>query len=243
MSNTENLVPPQALFFGRTLAEYLKMFDLDFSENTQIKILDCPSGPASFIAEATQQGIDVVGCDPLYAENEEVLRALGTSGIESCIKICQSYSQFLSQKFYPSLQSLETHSQSALKLFLEDYKTGIGEQGYIKASLPNLPFSNASFDLTLSANFLFVYFFQNEEAAFQDYEFHLNSILELMRVSKQEVRIFPFPNFEGLAQSYAQRLVSELKTHQIKAEVKPVEYEVVRGGNLMLSLVREDKEF
>ncbi|MDY6782536.1 MAG: class I SAM-dependent methyltransferase [Cyanobacteriota bacterium] len=240
MSNSENPVSSNALFFGRTLAEYLKMFDLDISGNTKIKILDCPSGPASFVAEATRQGIEVVGCDPVYSENEAALRALGTSGVESCIKICQSYSQYLSEKFYPSLQSLESYSQSALQLFLEDYEAGIKEGRYVKASLPTLPFADASFNITLSANFLFVYFFQSEETALRDYEFHLSSILELMRVSQQEVRIFPFPNFEGLAQSYAQQIISELEARQIKVEIKPVEYEVMKGGNLMLRLLCEN---
>jgi hypothetical protein len=32
-----------------------------------LKILGCADGPASFNAEATQIGLQVVSCDPLYA--------------------------------------------------------------------------------------------------------------------------------------------------------------------------------
>jgi hypothetical protein len=60
-------------FFGRTLNEYLGMFAISLDELKGKKILDCPSGPASFIAEATKLGIEAIGCDPLYVADYQQL--------------------------------------------------------------------------------------------------------------------------------------------------------------------------
>ena len=61
----------RVVFIGRTFAEYMWMFNLDPSQLRDLKILDCPSGASSFVAEASgehQVGI-AVGCDLLYGNN------------------------------------------------------------------------------------------------------------------------------------------------------------------------------
>ena len=59
-------------FYGRTLSEYLKIFDLDLPSWRGRTILDCPSGASSFVAEAHRQGIQAVACDPLYGSEARV---------------------------------------------------------------------------------------------------------------------------------------------------------------------------
>ena len=56
---------------------------------------------------------------------------------------------------------------------------------YVPVTLPSLPFKDDEFDLILSAHFLFMY------ADRLDYPFHLSTVKELLRVSKEEIRIFP----------------------------------------------------
>ena len=46
----------QVAFFGRTLAEYLKMFSLDLEALRGVKILDVASGPGSFVHRDAGQG-------------------------------------------------------------------------------------------------------------------------------------------------------------------------------------------
>jgi hypothetical protein len=55
------------VFIGRTFLEYMRMFNLDTSQ-LGLKILDCPSGASSFVAEASSehQVGTAVGCDLLY---------------------------------------------------------------------------------------------------------------------------------------------------------------------------------
>ena len=59
-----------AEFYGRTFSQYLDMFELNESDLKNLKILDVPSGPASFVSEATQKGFDVIGIDPMYCHND-----------------------------------------------------------------------------------------------------------------------------------------------------------------------------
>ena len=82
--------------------------------------------------------------------------------------------------------SVQYSKLEGLKAFVNDFN----KRDYIFAKLPNLPFENNYFDLALSSHLLFVY------DNMLDYEFHKNSILEMLRVSK-EVRIFPLVDFKN----------------------------------------------
>ena len=76
---------------------------------------------------------------------------------------------------------------NAMRLFLNDYEKGLKENRYIHVELPCLPFSDNQFKLSLSSHFLFLY---SDNLSF---EFHLDAIKEMLRVSK-EARIFPILN-------------------------------------------------
>jgi len=59
-------------FYGPTLTENLKMFDIDDISLKEYKILDCPSGSSSFVAEAKNRyGIHAIRCDPLFGKDLE----------------------------------------------------------------------------------------------------------------------------------------------------------------------------
>jgi hypothetical protein len=66
-------------------------------------------------------------------------------------------------------------------IFLSDYETH--PERYVAGELPRLPFADREFDLTLVSYFLFAY--QDR----LDYEFHRESILQIMRVTCDEARI------------------------------------------------------
>ena len=231
----------RVLFYGRTLEEYIKMFNLDLSKLKGKKILDCPAGPASFIAEATALGLDVVGCDPLYTDDLATMNLSGTQDVEITATMFGSDSDLFSRKFYNSEEALKKFGSSALAKFLEDYSQGKQENRYLKAELPNLPFADKTFDLVLSSNLLFVY--SNLNAKFgqiddklesMGYEFHRDAIRELLRVTKGEVRIYPIGT-QALHQ-YAEMVREELEEEGIKFNLVSVEYEMVKDANLMLRL-------
>ena len=59
--------------WARSLDEYEKMFAMT-PEGLRGRILDCGAGPASFNAEATGAGHQIVSCDPLYCFSADAIR-------------------------------------------------------------------------------------------------------------------------------------------------------------------------
>ncbi len=74
----------------------------------------------------------------------------------------------------------------ALTRFTIDRIQGKNEKRHLKAQLPNLPFTDESFDLVLSGHFLFTC------ASNFDFEFHKAFILGLFRISTKEVRVIQY---------------------------------------------------
>src|SRR5512143_1332675 len=60
--------------WGRSLPEYLSMFDLHPADLGR-SILGCGDGPASFNAEMAARGLRVISADPLYAQDGGVVAA------------------------------------------------------------------------------------------------------------------------------------------------------------------------
>lgn len=149
------------------------------------KILDCPCGASSFVAECARLGIEVVGCDPLIGFNKDTLVQIGKEDIDHVVEKVKLAPNLYKWTFYKSIRELRNYRQKALVGFISDYPKGILEKRYVKAALPKLPFDDKSFDLVLSGHFLFTY------ADKLDFDFHLSSILELFRISSKEVRIYP----------------------------------------------------
>ena len=98
-SHTLNL--DRVIFIGRTFSEYMRMFNLEPSQLLGLKILDCPLGASSFVAEAyNEYNIKkVIGCDVLYDvvyhrlhifSNAVLQWSISTSNILSCSSNCPS---------------------------------------------------------------------------------------------------------------------------------------------------------
>ena len=121
----------------------------------------------------------------------------------------------------------------ALNKFLEDYPKGIEENRYIAAKLPKLPFDTESFDLVLSSYLLFTYSKIIKEF---DYQSHLDSILELFRVSRREVRIYPVQGIKNELNEYVENLLIDLKKESIVAELVPLNYKFTQECSLILRL-------
>jgi hypothetical protein len=223
------------VFYGRTLVEYQQMFALDGNKDlTRLKgckVLDCPSGPSSFVAEANKFGIDAIGCDPLYGDDIGALVRQGRQDIELVIKKISSVSHLYNWDFYRSPEGLKQYRESALNAFESDYSQGFVKGHYIKAKLPSLPFGENSFDLALSGNLLFYYSDQF------DYSFHLDSILELCRIAS-DVRIYPVQGPYSHPYPHYDRLVKELGKRGITARTVRVAHHFQHGVDKMLHLTR-----
>lgn len=152
-----------------------------------VKILDCPSGASSFVAEANLLGANATGCDPLYNNSYINLLKRGSEDIQHVIEKVKISSILYNWDFYKSIEGLRQFRKQALMGFIADYskECSAHRRQYVNAALPKLPFEDKSFDLVLSGHFLFTY------ANKFNVEFHLSSILEMIRVTRKEVRIYP----------------------------------------------------
>ena len=220
----------RVVFVGRTLSEYKDFLDLDIDYLKGLKVLDCPSGPSSFVAEANRMGIRAVGCDFFYDLPLEQLVNKGLKDISHVMERLSEKMHLFKWDYYSSVEDVKDSRTRALKLFEEDYQIGLKEKRYVKASLPFLPFPDRSFELVISAHFLFIY---DDKL---DYEFHLNSIVELSRVCSREVRIYPLQSMNARIYPYMDKLMSDLKQTGLEARIVEVGFEFLRGSNFMLRI-------
>lgn len=220
-------------FYGRTLLEYLMMFGID--DLTSLKnyntVLDCPAGASSFVAEATQYKINAVGCDPLFGKDANFLCEQGKKDIEYVVKRVSETPDQYNWDFYTSLDKLRDFRKLALRQFISDYDQGIKDKRYIEGKLPKLPFSDKIFELVLSGHFLFTYSHKF------NYRFILSSILDLLRVSSREVRIYPIQKSSLEPYEHMPKLLDTLKgTYGINYNIVAVPFEFQKGSNKMLLL-------
>lgn len=216
----------QVVPWGRAFDEYCKMFNLSPAD-LKGKILGCGDGPASFNAEATAKGHSVVSADPIYAFSaEEIETRIESTRVKVMEQTRANRDAFVWNNF-KTPDELEQCRLSAMHAFLNDFRSSGATNRYVRAELPKLPFESKTFDLALVSHLLFLYSEQ------MDFNFHLSSILELLRVAN-EVRIFPLTDLRGHPSKHLEPIVSALIEKGIKCKTIKVGYEFQRGANQML---------
>ncbi|MEH2026194.1 SAM-dependent methyltransferase [Nostoc sp.] len=214
--------------WGRSTTEYIQMFDL-VAADLKLNILDCAAGPASFNAEMTRQGFNVISCDTIYNLTANEIAHCIQEANQPIMNVLQTNSDsFVWQKIQSPYQ-LQELRMAAMQTFLEDFRLGVEENRYITSALPNLPFTDRKFDLALCSHLLFTY------SHCLSQEFHLASIMEMCRVAKQ-TRIFPLLSTSGKLSSLVQPVINELKKQGYTVEIKEVAYEFQKGGNKLLQV-------
>lgn len=218
------------IFIGRTFEEYLDMFSLTKEELRGKKILDCPAGACSFTAVGHKTGLDITACDIAYHFSVEQLKNKGLQDIEHVMEHIQKVKSNYKWDYFHHVEDLRKHRLNALNDFTNDFKQNA--ERYIKTTLPSLPFENDEFDILLSAHFLFMY------ADRLDYKFHLDTINEFLRVTKEEVRIFPLVDLEGKRYMHLDQLIDDLTSIGCIVEEQKVPYEFQRNANSMLIIYK-----
>ena len=180
------------------------MFAISADELRAGTTLDCPSGPDSFIAEACALGCDVAGIDPMYAHEPQELATRARANLDESFVHIDAQLERLTFRDYPAFKRAK---YEALDAFLRDYAANRGR--YIAASLPVLPFADRSFDRVLAANFLFTYANTEFGGLYDgrefDLDFHLQSVTEIARVARSEIRLTPMGSFDPPPRPHAFR--------------------------------------
>ena len=69
-----------------------------------------------------------------------------------------------------------------------------------------------------------------------DYDFHLNVIREMIRVSSKELRIYPLVKNRGKKSEFVRKIMNDFV--DVDVEIVKVDYEFRKGGNEMLRIVK-----
>jgi hypothetical protein len=221
----ERVVP-----FGRSLDEYIKMFNLT-DVDLQKSILSIADGPASFNAEGTKLGYSIKSIDPLYIFTSEQIRDRFYSVIDNIISQVEDTPEDWVWTCHNTPQGLRQNREQVTQRFCEDYEQGKAQSRYEVGELPQLKYRNHAYQLGLSSHFLFLYSEQFDQS------FHLDSICEMLRVC-QEVRIFPLLTLMLERSPYLTAAIHQLEKKGYSCEIHKVSYELQRGGNEMLKIFK-----
>ncbi len=212
--------------WGRSFAEYQAMFALS-ADDLQGRILGCGDGPASFNAEATRLGYEVVSCDPIYRFDTAAIRGRIDAVYPEIMKQMREGADQYLWDVMGSVERLGETRMQSMSQFLEDFDAGLRSGRYVPASLPSLPFADASFALALCSHYLFLY------SEHVDCATHLASMRELCRVA-QVVRVFPVVALNGAVSPHLAAVMTALRAEGLSAELQPVAYRFQRGADQML---------
>jgi SAM-dependent methyltransferase len=230
MKPKQGLVLDKVVLLGRTLDEYRRYFALDLNALRGKAVLDVASGVSSFCAEANQLGIRATAFDAIYELDGEQIRQRcepDLDHITNAIRDLKTYRW----DFYESPEKLRGLRERAYKAFLADYPEHRGNR-YVPGLLPKLPFGDGQFDVTLVSYLLFVY-----EDQFS-YEFHRQSLLEIMRVTRHEARLYPLVSFEAVRCSYLDRLRDDPSLEHLGFAEVQTDFEFLANSNSYLRIFR-----
>jgi hypothetical protein len=222
------------VFLGRTFDEYRAMFGLTDEDLARGPVLDCPAGAASFAVEARERGYEAVSCDSIYSVAPDELRRIGEEDIAHVFDQFDKVSGRYVWKYYRDKDDVIAHRRRALELFVADYEKE--RDRYVDVKLPALPFAAGEFSTVLSANLLFMY------GEWFPVDFHLRSLEEMLRVARDEVRVFPLLGLDGRPYDYLGYVLMQLASNGVTVTIRQVPFEFQRGGNVVLSLRKTGRD-
>ena len=195
------------------------------------RILDCAAGPASFNAELTSDGHDVISCDPVYSLTADEIRSRIDATRGTVVGNARAAQNEFVWRDFASPEHLGEVRMAAMQRFLADFPEGLREGRYLVQALPHLDFRGDEFALALCSHFLFTYSDQLST------DFHVSAIQEMCRVAG-EARVFPLLKSYGGPSPYLEPVVDALRDRGYEAEIREVPYEFQRGGDKMLAVRR-----
>lgn len=224
------IVLKQVVPWGRSADEYCHMFALNKADLSG-RILGAGDGPASFNAEMTAKGCNIVSFDPIYDfTTQEITQRVEETYEDMVRQMWVDRDGFVWKRFANPDDSGKARLK-AVEIFLADFECGKQQGRYITGSLPVLPFDDDQFDLVLCSHLLFLYSQQ------LSIDFHLRSIEELCRVGK-EVRVFPLLNLARNLSEHVEPVCTQMTELGYQVDIQRVDYEFQRGGNQMMKITK-----
>ncbi|ELZ20290.1 hypothetical protein C475_20992 [Halosimplex carlsbadense 2-9-1] len=210
------------LTIGRTFAEYRRMFDLRVEDIAGREVLDCGGGAGAFTATAAELADGAVAVDPLYGPATAELEPRLDEAIAYNLDQLREKRDLFVWDFYGDAETRGRYLRAAAERFLADYATHPGR--YVAGVLPDIPLADDSVDLALAANLLFVYDDRLDRA------FHEAALRDLVRVAREEVRVFPLHSLDRTRSSFVEPVADALRAEGHAVEFREVPYEFQPGA-------------
>lgn len=253
-SAQRGLVLDRVVLLGRTFDEYVRFFGLRSGSGRSAvagenpaadgrplrdglppgEVLDVAAGVGSFCAEANALGWPVTAVDRIYDQAPERIAAQCEEDLRAVVRDIGRVGTYR-WDFYGTPERMGEFRERAWRTFIADYARGCPDR-YVHGELPRLPFADGRFALTLVSYLLLVY-----EDQFS-YEFHRDSVLELMRVTRGEVRLYPTVTFAARPSAYLARMRRDPAMRGLLFEEIPTDFEFLKGSNSYLSIRRRGTE-
>jgi hypothetical protein len=219
----------RVVLLGRTLEEYRRFFGLDLEALRGKAILDVGAGVSSFTAEARAMGLDVMAFDKIYASPAEQIRHRCEDDLEEVAREIGRKAVY-KWNFYKTPEGMREFRARAYRAFLKDFAEQ--PKHYVAGELPRTRFADQQFDLTLVSYLLFVY----EEQL--SYKFHKETLLELLRITRGEIRIYPTVTFETEPSKCLERVRNDPAFAECRFEIVATDFEFLRGSNNYLKITK-----
>jgi hypothetical protein len=225
----------EVVLIGRTFEEYYKMFGLEDLELSEERILDVASGVASFGAEARELDYEVVSSDRIYKFAVDKIEGKCAQDLAAVMGKLAEIKEMYNWDFFTDIDELKEYRARAYKTFLKEFSNNSDDK-YKYVNYPDSNFNDNEFTVSLVSHFLFLYDDQ------LDYNFHKQTLQELIRVTNKEIRIFPLVNLKGEKSDFVQWVKEDEEFDGFDFEVRKVDYEFIKGGNEFLKIKsREEK--
>ena len=201
------------LVSARSLAEYTDMFGLDGADLGG-RIVDCPGGAASAVAEICESGGRAIAVDPQYARGVDDLRARILADVERSLAQKHAREFDYDWDVRGGVVGHEVIRRSAADRMLADLAAA--PERYVAGSLPSVPLASDSADLVLCSHLLFTY------ADRMDLIDHVEAIVEMARIAP-EVRIYPLVDHAGNPlPELVRSVIAKLKKERLVSRIEPV---------------------
>ena len=217
----------EVILLGRTFDKCCRMFGLDDPLLRSARILDAASGVVAFCAEANAHGGDVTASDRIYSLSADEIEQRCRRDLENSLGQLTPIAQNYVWDYFPDLDALRAAREQAYHAFIPDYRQH-GRARYIPTEFPTSAFADDQFDLALVSHFLFLY---DEQL---DYDFHRQTLLELLRITTREVRLFPLVNLRTERAAALTQVLADPAFAPYQISIQPVDYEFIRNSAEML---------
>jgi hypothetical protein len=209
----------------RPLFDYRNMFLLTDEDLTGGPILDCPAGASPFGAQVRARGGTVVSVDTVYGPREAVAERVSAT-LRHVREWLVTDPPGLDWAYIGSPDAIMRAFEVSADFFLADYAPD--SPHYVAASLPSLPFADGEFRLTVSSHLLFTY------PNFVSFDQHVAYLLEMARVTTEEVRVCPVADAAGVRYPRLEELRTALSGHGVRTELRPARSAYGAGGDEIL---------